>query len=435
MKNPRARAAQHLAPVLLSQSALNLDSIDIEDPDRGLIAELCYGTLRYLPALELIAQKILRKKLKEKDVDILALLLIGLYQIGYLRVADHAAVSETVQAAKQLKKPWATGLLNASLRNYLSSSEDFSEQLSQNPVFSSAHPNWLLKSIQRQWGEQAEDIFTAGNSRPPMTLRVNLARQSREDFLAELKEHNIDAQAGELCKSAVQLSQPRAVHRIPGFAEGKVSVQDEGAQLAAQILAPKSGHCVLDACAAPGGKAGHLIEWCEDIALVTLDADKSRLEKIHQNLNRLSYSAEVIAADANQVDDWWHGQNFDRILIDAPCSGTGVMRRHPDIKTLRTPEDISGFREQQLALLSSLWSVLAPGGRLLYATCSILKSENQDVVSKFAQQQADLSILEIQIPHETTATNVSIHQCNPGIQLLPMAQAHDGFYYALMAKA
>lgn len=435
MKNPRARAAQHLAPVLLNQSALNLDSIDIEDPDRGLIAELCYGTLRYLPALELIAQKILRKKLKEKDADILALLLIGLYQIGYLRVADHAAVSETVQAAKQLKKPWATGLLNASLRNYLSSSEDFAEQLSQNPVFSSAHPNWLLKSIQRQWGEHAEDIFTAGNSRPPMTLRVNLARQSREDFLAELKEHNIDAQAGELCKSAVQLSQPRGVHRIPGFAEGKVSVQDEGAQLAAQILAPESGHRVLDACAAPGGKAGHLIEWCEDISLVALDADKSRLEKINQNLKRLSYSAEVIAADANQTHDWWHGQRFDRILIDAPCSGTGVMRRHPDIKTLRTPEDISGFREQQLALLSSLWSVLAPGGRLLYATCSILKSENQDVVSKFAQQQADLSILEIPITHETTATNASIHQCNPGIQLLPMAQAHDGFYYALMAKA
>ena len=435
MKNPRARAAQYLAPVLLNQGALNLDSIDAEDPDRGLISELCYGTLRYLPAIELIAQKILRKPLKEKDADILALLLIGLYQIGYLRVADHAAVSETVQAAKQLKKPWATALLNASLRSYLNNGNKFAEQLSQNPIFSSAHPSWLLKSIQRQWTEQTKDIFAAGNSRPPMTLRVNLARQSREEFLAELKEQNIEAEAGALCKAAVQLTQAIGVHRIPGFTEGKVSVQDEGAQLAAQILAPESGHRVLDACAAPGGKAGHLIEWCEDISLTALDADKSRVEKIHQNLNRLSYPAEVIAADANQLDSWWNGESFDRILIDAPCSGTGVMRRHPDIKTLRTPEDISGFREQQLALLSSLWSTLAPGGKMLYATCSILKSENQDVVSKFAKQQSDLTILEIELAHEKDAENISIHQCEPGIQLLPMAKAHDGFYYALMAKA
>lgn len=426
MKNPRARAAIYLAPILQKQAALNLDSIDPEDPDRGLIAELCFGTLRFLPALEIIADKLLHKGLKDKDFDILALLLIGIYQIRHLRVSDHAAVSETVQGAKQLKKPWATGLLNASLRRYLREQQSLEEKLGNNRVFATAHPQWVIKSIERQWPDQAEQIFTAGNSRPPMTLRVNLQRSDRQNILNQLAEAKIPASAGQLCESAIQLDNPVAVHRLPGFEEGLVSVQDEGAQLAAFLLDPQKGDRVLDACAAPGGKSGHLLEYCPDISLSAMDIDAERIARVEENLSRLKYPAEILARDTSDTASWWSGEPFQRILLDAPCSGSGVIRRHPDIKQLRTPEDISGFRERQIELLNALWSTLAPAGKLLYITCSILKSENQDVIQHFARDKSDLEHIDIR--WQTAVP------CSPGIQLLPMAERQDGFYYALMAK-
>lgn len=435
MKNARARAALHLAPVLRQQSALSLDSIDPEDPDRGLISELCYGTLRFLPALEILAKHLLNKGLKEKDSDILALLLIGLYQIRHLRVSDHAAVSETVQAAKQLKKPWATGLLNGALRTCLRELESLETEFAKNRVFASAHPEWLINSIERQWPDQAEQIFAGGNSRPPMTLRVNLARTDRSSFLAELEQASFAASPGQICPSAVQLANAVAVHRIPGFEQGQASVQDEGAQLAAYLLNPKKGDKVLDACAAPGGKTGHLLEYCPDISLLAMDIDQNRISRVEENLQRLNYSADVQVADASDPESWWSKQPFDCILLDAPCSGSGVIRRHPDIKHLRTPEDISGFRERQIKLLEALWSTLAEGGKLLYVTCSILKSENQDVVSHFAKSKNDLTLLDMQIEGASDEFAARSFACNPGIQLLPMAEGQDGFYYALMTKA
>lgn len=435
MKNARARAAAQIAPVLRKQAALNLDSIDQEDPDRGLISELSYGTLRFLPALELLAEKLLRKGLKEKDADILALLLIGLYQVRHLRVSDHAAVSETVQAAKQLKKPWATGLLNGALRNYLREQESLKKELQANRVFATAHPSWLINSIERQWPDQAEQIFEAGNSRPPMTLRANLDRSNQSELLAALSDLGIEAKQGQLIESAVQLDSVVSPHRIPGFEQGLASVQDEGAQIAAYLLDPKSGDRVLDACAAPGGKAGQLLERCPEISLLALDIDEQRIDRVESNIGRLKYPAEIKAGDASDPDSWWSGEPFDCILLDAPCSGSGVIRRHPDIKHLRTPEDISGFRERQIKLLEALWSTLAEGGKLLYVTCSILKSENQDVVSHFAKGRSDLKLLDTQIGEAASDTENRIFDCSPGIQLLPMAQAQDGFYYALMAKA
>lgn len=434
MKNARARAALILAPVIRQQSAFNLESVDAEDPDRGLISELGYGTLRYLPALQILADKLLHKSLKQKDADILALILVGLYQIRHLRVSDHAAVSETAQASKQLKKPWATGLINAALRNYLREREALEVELAANPVFSSAHPQWLINSIERQWPDHFQQIIDAGNSRPPMTLRANLHRSKREQLLEGLELSSIAASPGQLCSSAVQLESAVAVHRIPGFDEGLASVQDEGAQLAAFLLDPQSGNRVLDACAAPGGKTGHLLEYCPDISVTALDIDIDRIGKVEENLNRLKYPAKLKVADASDLNSWWSGEFFDRILLDAPCSGSGVMRRHPDIKHLRTPEDVSGFRQQQIDLLQALWSSLAEGGKLLYVTCSILKSENQDVVTHFAKGRKDLEFLDMQIDESLSGLSQKAIPCNPGIQLLPMAEAHDGFYYALMAK-
>ena len=434
MKNARARAALHLAPVLRQQSALNLDSIDPEDPDRGLISELCYGTLRFLPALEILAKHLLHKGLKEKDSDVLALLLIGLYQIRHLRVSDHAAVSETVQAAKQLKKPWATGLLNGALRTSLRELESLEKEFAKDRVFASAHPEWLINSIERQWPDQAEQIFAGGNSRPPMTLRANLHRTDRDSLVAELEQAGFAAGPGQICPSAVQLDSAIAVHRIPGFEQGLASVQDEGAQLAAYLLNPKNGDRVLDACAAPGGKTGHLLEYCSDISLLAMDIDQNRISRVEENLQRLNYTADIQVADASDPESWWSKQPFDCILLDAPCSGSGVIRRHPDIKHLRTPEDISGFRERQIKLLEALWSTLAEGGKLLYVTCSILKSENQDVVSHFAKGRNDLALLDMNIEGASDEFAARVFPCNPGIQLLPMAEGQDGFYYALMAK-
>lgn len=411
-----------------------MESIEPEDSDRGLIAELCYGTLRFLPSLEILANRLLHKELKEKDSDIFALLLIGLYQIRHLRVSDHAAVSETVQAAKQLKKPWATGLLNGALRNCLRELESLEAEFEQDRVFSTSHPQWLINSIERQWPKQAEQIFAGGNSRPPMTLRVNLDRTERSSFLAELEKAGISAKAGQLCKSAVQLNTAVGVHRIPGFEQGLVSVQDEGAQLAAYLLSPKKGDRVLDACAAPGGKTGHLLEYCPDISLLALDIDQNRISRVRDNLKRLNYPADIRVADATELSSWWSGETFDSILLDAPCSGSGVIRRHPDIKHLRTPEDISGFRERQIKLLEVLWSTLAEGGKLLYVTCSILKSENQDVVSHFAKNRDDLEHLDIQLAGSTEELAARSFECSPGTQLLPMAEGQDGFYYALLAK-
>ena len=364
----------------------------------------------------------------------MALLLIGLYQIRHLRVSDHAAVSETVQAAKQMKKPWATGLLNGALRNYLREQESLELDLGENRVFATAHPEWMVNSIERQWPTQAKQIFAGGNSRPPMTLRANLARCDRSTLLAELAKTGIEAKAGQLCPTAIQLESAVAVHRIPGFTEGLASVQDEGAQLAAYFLNPQKGDRVLDACAAPGGKSGHLLEHCEDISLLAMDIDESRISRVKDNLDRLNYPADLRVADASEPKSWWDGNPFDCILLDAPCSGTGVIRRHPDIKHLRTPEDISGFRARQIKLLEALWSTLAEGGKLLYVTCSILKSENQDVVSHFAKGRSDLKHLDIQLEGSAEELAARSYQCQPGIQLLPMAEGQDGFYYALMVK-
>jgi 16S rRNA (cytosine967-C5)-methyltransferase len=421
--NVRAQAASLIAPVLLNKQSLTLPADSSASP---LCAELCYGTLRWLPRLQLILNDYLSKPLRNKDCDIRALLLIGLYQIDKMRIPDHAAVAETVQATRQLDKPWAAKLVNAILRRVLRDQSELENKYHNHQAFQLAHPQWLIDEIQSAWPTQSHCIFEAGNSRPPMTLRINLSRTSRPDYLALLEERGIDAFIGNICSTAITLSNPVPVSSLPGFSEGLVSVQDEAAQLCGELLAAQPGDHILDACAAPGGKASHLLEIYPDINLLACDIDSERLLKVEENLSRLKLNAECKALDAGNPDSWNETDKFDRILLDAPCSGTGVIRRHPDIKCLRRAEDINRYVVQQNRLLDTLWQPLQPGGLLLYATCSIMPQENAKLVESFLGRCDDADSVPIQADWGIVS--------GPGRQLLPDKKGTDGFYFALLKK-
>ncbi len=397
----------------------------VADKDRPLLRQLCYGVLRYYPRLFAISQQLLRKPLKDKDRDVLMLILLGIYQLSETRIPDHAAVGETVSACKALKKPWAKGLINGVLRQWQRKHDQLNQQLT--PAESLAHPEWLHQALNQAWPGQALAIEQANNLQAPMCLRVNQQQQSRLDYLACLTEQGIDATPCTFSQQGLRLEHAVDVSKLPGFSTGSVSVQDEAAQLAAPLLQLERGQRVLDACCAPGGKSCHILEHEPAISeLLALDLDPSRLSKVEDNLKRLGLDARLLQGDACQPDRWWDGQVFDRILLDAPCSATGVIRRNPDIKIHRLASDISQLASLQLTMLNSLWQTLAPGGLLLYATCSVLPEENEHVVAKFCQQQdqAETIVLE---------ADWGISQ-QSGRQLFPQPEGHDGFFYALLRK-
>ena len=428
--NPRAVSALILEQVCFQGRSLSQAlSQTLENlPDKTqnpLIQEICYGVLRDYPRLLAIAEGLLKKPFKAKDGDVMSLLLVGLYQLVAMRVPDHAAVSETVAATKDLKKPWARGLTNAVLRNFLREKDKRIKQAEQTEEACWAHPQWLINEIRTAWPDQWEEILTANNQRPPMTLRVNLSRNNSEDYLNELAAADISAQASPINSSAVQLTQPMDVANLPGFTEGRVSVQDAAAQLAANLLQLESGHRVLDVCAAPGGKTGHILETA-DVDLTAVDVDAGRLEKVSQNLQRLGLTARLLVGDATQPKTWWDEQAYDRILLDAPCSATGVIRRHPDIKVLRRIADIATLVELQAQILDAVWLLLKPGGMLLYATCSVLPRENREQVEAFVKKCPDA--LPVSIDAEWGRTS------GLGRQILPGENGMDGFYYACLKK-
>ncbi|HEY0720913.1 MAG TPA: 16S rRNA (cytosine(967)-C(5))-methyltransferase RsmB [Gammaproteobacteria bacterium] len=398
----------------------------IEPRERALLQELCYGTLRWLPRLDWYAAQLLDKPLKNKDREVQALLLVGLYQLAFMEIAPHAAVSQTVAVAARFNKPWAKGLVNAILRRFQRERLELDERMPDDEVAQSAHPLWLLKQLQQAWPQQWREITTANNQRPPLTLRVNRRHQSRDAYLAELRSLGIAATPSPHAAEALTLASPLNVEQLPGFSDGRVSVQDGAAQLAAHLVAATPGTRVLDACAAPGGKTGHLLELYEGIALLAIDQEPSRLARVAENLQRLRLNAELLAADAGEPASWWDGRAFERILLDAPCSATGVIRRHPDIKILRRPEDIDQLVAQQQRLLAALWPLLAPGGMLVYATCSVLPRENHLQISAFLAQTPDARELPI---NATWGEAVSA-----GRQILPGRDGMDGFYYACLVK-
>ncbi|WP_404471594.1 16S rRNA (cytosine(967)-C(5))-methyltransferase RsmB [Vreelandella venusta] len=426
----RAAAARALVPVLTDKGSLaGLDEHSVVARDRGLLKELCYGTCRRLPRLEALANKLLKQPFKKRDSDVHALLLIGIYQLLYMRIPAHAAVGETAGAARLLGKEWATRVLNGCLRRLQREAEALQADVDREEHIALEHPPWLLSVLRDAWPDQWRAIAEANNEPGPMTLRVNQHHNDREAYLAQLVEQGL---SGYLCPHApdgITLNTPCDVSVLPGFEQGHVSVQDEAAQLSAALLgpalAPRPGAHVLDACCAPGGKTAHLLEQF-DIALTAIDSDNQRLGRVDDTLNRLGLTAELQHADATQ-QDWWSGTSFDAILLDAPCSGTGVIRRHPDIKTLRRKEDIRQLAKLQQQLLDNLWPLLRPGGTLLYATCSVLPAENADQIDAFLARTPDAKV--------TTPSDVAWGiQSGEGRQLFPAQGSHDGFFYARLEK-
>ena len=387
---------------------------------RSTITDLCYGTLRFGIQLEAVLAQLLTKTLQDESLR--WLLLVALYQLQYTRAAPYAIVDHAVRCAAVLGKPQAAGLINAVLRNFLRKREALLAKAAVNDTGRYAYPHWWIDKLRKQYPRYYADILAAGNLHPPLTLRVNRRRISRDDYLQLLAQQELAATA--VGADGVTLARAVPVERLPGFVEGLVSVQDAAAQLAAPLLDVQARMRLLDACAAPGGKTTHLLELA-DLALTAVDQDAGRLARVQQNLSRLGLAATLKTADVNDVAAWWDGQPFERILADVPCSASGVVRRHPDIKWLRRASDLPRFVKQQQLMLDTLWRLLASGGKLLYTTCSIFQEENSLQAADFLAQHADARQLPL--------SGVRTLDGTPDGQLLPDNE-HDGFFYALLQK-
>lgn len=406
-------------PVVLQQ---------LSDPrERALAQDLCYGVLRWWPQLEAIAGALMRKPLKARDTDVYCIILASLYQLIHTRVPAHAAVGEAVNLTGRLGKPWAGAVVNAVLRRFQRERAAIVAQVDYDEAAALAHPRWLLECMKSAWPADWERIAQANNERPPMCLRVNRRRGGRDDYLRELAVAGITATIPPYGDSALLLEQPMDVAQLPGFADGRVSVQDAAAQLAAELLAARPGERVLDACAAPGGKTAHILELQPGLeSLVAVDQDAGRLQRVRDNLDRLGMAAELVCADAAAPAAWWDERPFDRVLLDAPCSGTGVIRRHPDIKRLRRRADIAVLVAQQQRLLEAAWRMLRPGGMLLYSTCSIIPMENDEQITRFLVRHPEAGRRQVEVGWGRALS--------AGRQILPGEDGMDGFYYACLDK-
>jgi 16S rRNA (cytosine967-C5)-methyltransferase len=428
----RSRAASLLAQVINDGKSLS-DVLpaalkDITSPsERALVQELVYGTLRWYYRLRALLDHLLRRPFRQRDGDLYCLLLLGLYQLSRMGVPSHVAVNETVQATRELKKEWASGLVNAVLRGYQRETArlDSVEDLSREARY--AHPEWLIDVLQTDWPADWRQILDAGNQRPPLSLRVNRRQIGRDDYLLMLQHAGIKARAMNHAAHGIIVESPVPVEVLPGFTEGRVSVQDGAAQLATSMLDLAAGQRVLDACAAPGGKTAHILESEPGLeSLTAIDINPGRVRRVEENLSRLGFVARVIQGDAANPEAWWDGLRFDRILLDVPCTATGVIRRHPDIKRLRRPQDIPALASRQAHLLQAMWPLLSDGGMLLYTTCSVLVEENDRQIGRFlsAHQSAEATTIEM----------VWGRRCAHGRQILPGEDEMDGFYFSCIRK-
>jgi 16S rRNA (cytosine967-C5)-methyltransferase len=430
----RAVAAEVVDAVVSGGQSLDAAIAEREErvapADRSLLRMLCFGTVRKHWQLQHWINQLLSRPLKKRDSVINALLAVGLFQLCDTRIPDHAAVSQTVEAARQLRRPKLAGLLNACMRRF--GREKIAEQVAANEETRWNHPQWLIEKLREDWPDDYEAILEANDSRAPMWLRANSARQSAAEYLARLAADGKAAELLEGIPDAVRLTEPCGVEELPGFMDGDASVQDAAAQIPARWLMADSPTRVLDACAAPGGKSGHLLELGgTGFELTAIDNDARRIERVRENHARIGLDATITIADASKPKEWWDGRLFDAVLLDAPCSAAGVIRRHPDIKLLRRASDIDDLSALQGAILSALWQVLAPGGRLLYVTCSVLAAENDGVVQGFLETNDD-AVEDTVLPNNNIRDLMRRKAC--GYQVLPGTAGLDGFYYACLVK-
>ena len=429
-RNARRAAATVLSAVVVNGRSLTAAKNRIDDKlesrDRALAMELANGVLRWRFRLEALLAHLLSKPLRKKDHDVQLILLIALYELIELNTPDYAVVNEAVAQTRRIGKKWAASMVNAVLRHFIRDRQKLLTAVDSDSVAGFSHPRWLIDLLSHDWPEAVEQILAANNRRPPMWIRVNLSRTSVEDYRKQLAAKHIEALSHPLVDTALKLDSPVDVSRLPGFDAGLVSVQDASAQLAVQLLDIEQNQRVLDLCAAPGGKTCHVLETAANIEMTAVELEPSRMRMVQQNLDRLGLQARLIVGDASDTDGWWDGQCFDRILVDAPCSASGVIRRHPDIKSLRQADDLSALTEIQQIILQQSWRMLKPGGLLLYVTCSVLRQENEQQIGRLLSAQPDAS----EVPVEGS-WGVA---CRYGRQLLPGDMDGDGFYFAGLKK-
>ena len=402
-----------------------------ESSQRAAVRAIALGSLRWYLRLAPAIDRLLSHPQGVAN-DIRALLLVSAHQIEYSRNAPQATAHAAVDATRLLRQGRASGLVNAVMRRFVAEKATLLGQVDRKLAGRTAHPQWLVKLLEQAWPDSHEGILEANNEHPPLVLRVDLSRTSRNAYIEKLVAVDIPASPVEWSPAAVRLDRPIAVAQLPGFQEGVVSVQDAGAQLAARLLDAQPHMRVLDACAAPGGKTGHLLEHTPDLELVAVDVDADRVARIRENLERLGRSAQIETADIREPGTLGSGRPFERILVDAPCSSTGVIRRHPDIKLLRRPTDIVSFAAVQQQILQSAFNLLAPGGRLVYCTCSVLPPENEDAIARLLAAEPSARVAAMP-PAAALAPGALDRKI--GIQLIPGSQAGtDGFYYACIEK-
>ena len=414
-----------------SLSAVQVHTTDkLEDVrDRGLANEIVNGVLRWRWQLEFYISSLLKKPLKPKDIEVQLILLMALYELDECRTPDYAVINESVELVRKSGKKWAAGLVNAVLRSFTREKEKLTASINDG-VVKYSHPAWILEKVKADWPQDWQQILDSNNQRPPFCLRVNQLQHSVTQYRQLLTKEGLESSAISLAGHALKLEHGVDVRLLPGFADGAISVQDAGAQLVAELLDVSETDRVLDLCAAPGGKTCHILERYPFVdGLLAVELDELRMKRVSENLQRLKLEsrAELIVADARDIEQWWNGEKFNRILIDAPCSASGVIRRHPDIKTLRRESDIEPLVKLQSEILNAAWQMLATGGELLYVTCSIFKDENQNQIRRFLSDNDD--VVELKIDADWGQS------CDYGRQLFPGEQDADGFYYCRLKKA
>jgi 16S rRNA (cytosine967-C5)-methyltransferase len=433
----RADAARIVADVATRGRSLDVALVldrEVTRQERGLIRSLVYDSIRWYLRLDALLERLLARPGQKLDPEVHALAIVGLCQLLHTDIPAHAVVAETVNAARLLGRARAAGFMNAVLRRCQREHEQLCAQVDRDVAARTAHPRWLVDALAADWGEQSAAILAANNQRPPFWVRVNRLRANGSDYRARLAAHGVAVSDSQFADEALLLTEAMDVGDVPGFRDGEVSVQDGAAQLAARLLAARAGERVLDACAAPGGKTGHVLELQPELAeLVAVDVSSERLARIADNLQRLRLSATIVAGDAAEPEAWWDGRPFERILLDVPCSATGVIRRHPDIKLLRRAEDIAALAAKQSQMLRALWPLLAPGGRLVYASCSALQAETAAVIEAFMAAGGPMRDVTAEAFAASGAVGLTA-SARAGQRIAAGTAGMDGFYYACLEK-